>query len=99
MLVGAPWDGPANNRKGDVYECVVAEERNSNCSKVNLGEKYSRRAQLTANRSEAVLSAIPGETAFQNISKNLKNSHLGMTLTPDTPDGFLVCGQRGFVSW
>uniref|UniRef100_A0A8C7YQ79 Integrin, alpha 10 n=1 Tax=Oryzias sinensis TaxID=183150 RepID=A0A8C7YQ79_9TELE len=68
MLVGAPWDGPPNNRRGDVYKCVVGEERNSNCSKVGLGE-----------------------TALQNVSKNLKNSHLGMTLTPDSPDGFLAC--------
>ncbi|TMS11449.1 Integrin alpha-10 [Larimichthys crocea] len=68
MLVGAPWDGPPNNRKGDVYKCIVREEKNSNCSKVNLGE-----------------------TALQNVSKNLRNSHLGMTLTPDSPDGFLAC--------
>ncbi|KAM4600888.1 integrin alpha-10 isoform 1-T1 [Polymixia lowei] len=68
MLVGAPWDGPPNNRRGDVYKCIVGEERNSNCSKVNLGE-----------------------TALQNVSKNLKNSHLGMTLTPNSPDGFLAC--------
>ncbi|KAG5856406.1 hypothetical protein ANANG_G00007630 [Anguilla anguilla] len=68
MLVGAPWDGPANSRKGDIYKCTVAEERSSNCTKVNLGE-----------------------TAFQNVSRNLKNSHLGMTLSPDSPDGFLAC--------
>lgn len=68
MLVGAPWDGPPNNRKGDVYKCTVGEEKNSNCSKVYLGE-----------------------SALQNVSKNLKNSHLGMTLTPDSPDGFLAC--------
>uniref|UniRef100_A0A8C5ET31 VWFA domain-containing protein n=1 Tax=Gouania willdenowi TaxID=441366 RepID=A0A8C5ET31_GOUWI len=68
MLVGAPWDGPPNNRKGDVYRCTVGAERNSSCSKVNLGE-----------------------TALQNVSKNLRNSHLGMTLTPDYPDGFLAC--------
>ncbi|KAL0985217.1 hypothetical protein UPYG_G00154200 [Umbra pygmaea] len=68
MLVGAPWDGPANNRKGDVYKCVVEEERNSNCTKVNLGE-----------------------AAFHNISRNVKNSHLGMTLSPNSPDGFLAC--------
>uniref|UniRef100_A0A672FXE7 Integrin, alpha 10 n=1 Tax=Salarias fasciatus TaxID=181472 RepID=A0A672FXE7_SALFA len=68
MLVGAPWDGPPNNRKGDVYKCIVGEEKNSNCSKVNLGEM-----------------------ALQNVSKNLRNSHLGMTLTPDSPDGFLAC--------
>ncbi|KAM4736482.1 integrin alpha-10 [Anableps anableps] len=68
MLVGAPWDGPPNNKKGDVYKCVVGEEKYSNCSKVNLGE-----------------------TALRNVSKNLRNSHLGMTLTPDSPDGFLAC--------
>uniref|UniRef100_A0A665TRY0 Integrin, alpha 10 n=1 Tax=Echeneis naucrates TaxID=173247 RepID=A0A665TRY0_ECHNA len=68
MLVGAPWDGPPNNRKGDVYKCIVGGEKNSNCQKVNLGE-----------------------TALQNVSKNLRNSHLGMTLTPDSPDGFLAC--------
>ncbi|XP_068998811.1 integrin alpha-10 [Embiotoca jacksoni] len=68
MLVGAPWDGPPNNRKGDVYKCIIGEEKNSNCSKINLGE-----------------------TALQNVSKNLRNSHLGMTITPDSPDGFLAC--------
>uniref|UniRef100_A0A8D3CUU8 Integrin subunit alpha 10 n=1 Tax=Scophthalmus maximus TaxID=52904 RepID=A0A8D3CUU8_SCOMX len=79
MLVGAPWDGPPNNRKGDVYKCIVGEERNSNCSKVNLGE-----------------------TALRNVSKNLRNSHLGMTLTPDSPDGFLVCrtwGEQVIYPW
>uniref|UniRef100_A0A3Q4GDK0 Integrin, alpha 10 n=1 Tax=Neolamprologus brichardi TaxID=32507 RepID=A0A3Q4GDK0_NEOBR len=67
MLVGAPWDGPPNNRKGDVYKCNVGREKNSSCNKVNL------------------------ETALQNVSKNLRNSHLGMTLTPTSPDGFLAC--------
>uniref|UniRef100_A0A4W4FSA9 VWFA domain-containing protein n=1 Tax=Electrophorus electricus TaxID=8005 RepID=A0A4W4FSA9_ELEEL len=65
MLVGAPWDGSPNNRKGDVYKCIVGDEVNSNCSKVNLGKK--------------------------NVSRNLRNSHLGMTLTPDDPNGFLAC--------
>ncbi|KAI5106075.1 integrin alpha-10, partial [Silurus meridionalis] len=68
MLVGAPWDGPPKNRKGDVYKCTVGEELNSNCSKVNLADN-----------------------AFQNVSRNLKNSHLGMTLTPDNQNGFLAC--------
>ncbi|TRZ02592.1 hypothetical protein DNTS_010944, partial [Danionella cerebrum] len=68
ILVGAPWDGPQNTRKGDIYKCLVEEEMNSNCSKVNLGEN-----------------------AFQNVSRNLKNSHLGMTLTPAASDGFLAC--------
>uniref|UniRef100_W5MH20 Integrin subunit alpha 10 n=1 Tax=Lepisosteus oculatus TaxID=7918 RepID=W5MH20_LEPOC len=68
MLVGAPWDGPANNRKGDVYKCIVGQERNSNCTKVNLGE-----------------------VALQNVSRQLRNSHLGMTLSPSRPDGFVAC--------
>ncbi|XP_076826949.1 integrin alpha-10 [Brachyhypopomus gauderio] len=68
MLVGAPWDGSPNNRKGDIYKCIVGVETNSNCSKVNLAE-----------------------SAFQNVSRNLRNSHLGMTLTPDDPNGFLAC--------
>uniref|UniRef100_A0A7N6AV16 VWFA domain-containing protein n=1 Tax=Anabas testudineus TaxID=64144 RepID=A0A7N6AV16_ANATE len=68
LLVGAPWDGPPNNRKGDIFKCVVGDEKSSNCTKVNLGE-----------------------SALQNVSKNLRNSHLGMTLTPNSPDGFLAC--------
>lgn len=39
LLVGAPWDGPPTNRKGDVYKCIVGKERNSECSKMNLGER------------------------------------------------------------
>lgn len=45
--------------------------------------------------------SLSGETALRNVSKNLRNSHLGMTLTPDSPDGFLVCGintgKQGFL--
>uniref|UniRef100_A0A8C7K1R3 Integrin subunit alpha 10 n=1 Tax=Oncorhynchus kisutch TaxID=8019 RepID=A0A8C7K1R3_ONCKI len=70
MLVGAPWDGPSNTRRGDVYKCIVGEERSSNCTKTYLGERQS---------------------TLQNVSRNLKNSHLGMTLSPDSPDGFLAC--------
>uniref|UniRef100_A0A8C2GF60 Integrin, alpha 10 n=1 Tax=Cyprinus carpio TaxID=7962 RepID=A0A8C2GF60_CYPCA len=62
ILVGAPWDGPQNNKKGDIYKCIVGDEINSNC-----------------------------ENAFQNVSRNFKNSHLGMTLTPAASDGFLAC--------
>ncbi|XP_074837530.1 integrin alpha-10 [Carettochelys insculpta] len=38
VLVGAPWDGTADNRKGDVYKCVVGERNNSACAKVNLAD-------------------------------------------------------------
>lgn len=101
MLVGAPWDGPPNNRRGDVYKCIVGEEKNSNCSKVNLGEikwilnesSLPEINQVYMNYSVtcSVCVCVSGETALQNISKNVRNSHLGMTLTPDSPDGFLVC--------
>lgn len=39
LLVGAPWDGSPSNRKGDIYKCSVGKERNSKCSKMNLGER------------------------------------------------------------
>ncbi|XP_053331024.1 integrin alpha-10 [Spea bombifrons] len=38
VLVGAPWDGSAGNRQGDVYRCSVGAQANSTCAKVNLGE-------------------------------------------------------------
>ncbi|KAM8921129.1 integrin alpha-10 [Pelodytes ibericus] len=38
MLVGAPWDGSADNRQGDVYKCTTEGQHNSSCTKVNLGE-------------------------------------------------------------
>uniref|UniRef100_A0A8C7K0P5 Integrin subunit alpha 10 n=1 Tax=Oncorhynchus kisutch TaxID=8019 RepID=A0A8C7K0P5_ONCKI len=41
MLVGAPWDGPSNTRRGDVYKCIVGEERSSNCTKTYLGERQA----------------------------------------------------------
>uniref|UniRef100_A0A8C4ZRH4 Integrin subunit alpha 10 n=1 Tax=Gadus morhua TaxID=8049 RepID=A0A8C4ZRH4_GADMO len=50
MLVGAPWDGPSNNRRGDVYKCVVGEERTSNCSKMNLGTSSSMCSPETLHR-------------------------------------------------
>lgn len=37
MLVGAPWDGTTENRKGDVYKCIVGARSNSSCAKVNIG--------------------------------------------------------------
>uniref|UniRef100_A0A8B9PKI9 Integrin subunit alpha 10 n=1 Tax=Apteryx owenii TaxID=8824 RepID=A0A8B9PKI9_APTOW len=36
LLVGAPWDGPAGDRRGDVYKCLVGPP-NSTCTKANLG--------------------------------------------------------------
>lgn len=108
MLVGAPWDGPPNNRKGDVYKCSVGREKNSSCNKVNLGERNYELKKICSKQFmfgfvTSMLRCLSrsGETALQNVSKNLRNSHLGMTLTPTSPDGFLVCGintaKRGFL--
>lgn len=98
MLVGAPWDGPPNNRKGDVYKCMVGEQLNSNCSKVNLGEKMTNqtihicimRNMMRICMYMNIIRLCTADNAFQNVSRNLKNSHLGMTLTPDESSGFLV---------
>uniref|UniRef100_A0A452HEK5 VWFA domain-containing protein n=1 Tax=Gopherus agassizii TaxID=38772 RepID=A0A452HEK5_9SAUR len=42
MLVGAPWDGTADNRKGDVYKCIMGARNTSACAKVNLGDMALR---------------------------------------------------------
>uniref|UniRef100_A0A8B9SZS9 Integrin subunit alpha 10 n=1 Tax=Anas platyrhynchos TaxID=8839 RepID=A0A8B9SZS9_ANAPL len=36
LLVGAPWDGPEGDRRGDVYKCHVGSP-NATCDKANLG--------------------------------------------------------------
>ncbi|XP_054994069.1 integrin alpha-10 isoform X2 [Sorex araneus] len=38
MLVGAPWDGPSGNRRGDVYRCPVGGAHNAPCVKGHLGD-------------------------------------------------------------
>uniref|UniRef100_A0A8C5VBT9 Integrin subunit alpha 10 n=1 Tax=Microcebus murinus TaxID=30608 RepID=A0A8C5VBT9_MICMU len=38
MLVGAPWDGPSGDRRGDVYRCPVGEPHNAPCAKGHLGD-------------------------------------------------------------
>lgn len=38
LLVGSPWSGTPNNRKGDVYKCEIAGP-GSNCEKLNLQSK------------------------------------------------------------
>lgn len=58
MLVGAPWDGPPNNRKGDVYRCIVGGEKNSNCSKVNLGERNKYLNQTLTTRFGYMLACF-----------------------------------------
>ncbi|XP_004480551.1 integrin alpha-10 isoform X2 [Dasypus novemcinctus] len=38
MLVGAPWDGPSGDRRGDVYRCPVGGPPNVPCAKSHLGD-------------------------------------------------------------
>ncbi|XP_035135348.3 integrin alpha-10 isoform X2 [Callithrix jacchus] len=38
MLVGAPWDGPSGDRRGDVYRCPVRGAHNAPCAKGHLGD-------------------------------------------------------------
>ncbi|XP_030043509.1 integrin alpha-10 [Microcaecilia unicolor] len=68
MLVGAPWDGTADNRQGDVYRCTLEIEKNNTCTKVGLGE-----------------------TALQNVSRQITNMHFGMTLMDSEKEGFVAC--------
>ena len=39
MLVGAPWDGPSGDRRGDVYHCPVEGSHNAPWAKGHLGKK------------------------------------------------------------
>ncbi|XP_021121470.1 integrin alpha-10 isoform X2 [Heterocephalus glaber] len=38
MLVGAPWDGPSHDRRGDVYRCPIDSPHSAPCAKSNLGD-------------------------------------------------------------
>ena len=38
MLVGAPWDGPSGDRRGDVYRCPIGGSRSAACAKGHLGD-------------------------------------------------------------
>ncbi|XP_055459790.1 integrin alpha-10 [Psammomys obesus] len=38
MLVGAPWDGPSGDRRGDVYRCPIGGSHNTPCAKGHLGD-------------------------------------------------------------
>ncbi|XP_051901554.1 integrin alpha-10 [Pristis pectinata] len=38
LLVSAPWDGNAKNKKGDIYRCNVSNRKSTNCLKLNSGE-------------------------------------------------------------
>lgn len=38
MLVGAPWDGPSGDRRGDVYRCPIGGAHSAPCAKSHLGK-------------------------------------------------------------
>ncbi|XP_075835177.1 integrin alpha-10 isoform X1 [Microtus pennsylvanicus] len=38
MLVGAPWDGPSGDRRGDVYRCSIGGSYDAPCAKGHLGD-------------------------------------------------------------
>ncbi|XP_036199150.1 integrin alpha-10 isoform X1 [Myotis myotis] len=38
ILVGAPWDGPSGDRRGDIYRCPIGRSHNASCVKVHLGD-------------------------------------------------------------
>ncbi|XP_069796701.1 integrin alpha-10 [Narcine bancroftii] len=39
LLVSAPWDGSAKNKKGDIYRCNVSNRKSTSCTKLNSGEE------------------------------------------------------------
>ncbi|XP_063002172.1 integrin alpha-10 [Elgaria multicarinata webbii] len=70
MLVGAPWDGTEDDRKGDVYKCIVGEKNNSTCAKVNIGDMALRNNSkqiknmhfgmtLVANKDDGFVACAP----------------------------------------
>uniref|UniRef100_A0A3Q1KCF9 VWFA domain-containing protein n=1 Tax=Anabas testudineus TaxID=64144 RepID=A0A3Q1KCF9_ANATE len=48
LLVGAPWSGYSQNRKGDIYKCPVSGSRNT-CDKLNLQDSLSIPAVKNVN--------------------------------------------------
>ncbi|XP_054847535.1 integrin alpha-10 isoform X2 [Eublepharis macularius] len=70
MLVGAPWDGTADDRKGDIYKCIVGTRNNSTCTKVNIGDMALRNSSkqiknmhfgmtLVANKDDGFVACAP----------------------------------------
>ncbi|XP_077182786.1 integrin alpha-10 [Paroedura picta] len=70
MLVGAPWDGTADDRKGDIYKCIVGARNNSACTKVNIGDMALRNSSrqiknmhfgmtLVANKDDGFVACAP----------------------------------------
>ncbi|NXA57266.1 ITA10 protein, partial [Nothocercus julius] len=59
LLVGAPWDGPAGDHRGDIYKCLVGPP-NSTCTKVNLGDAALRRAPLPAKNTHFGMTLLHG---------------------------------------
>ncbi|XP_059395525.1 integrin alpha-2 isoform X1 [Carassius carassius] len=41
LLVGSPWSGYPQNRKGDIYKCDISASRTLPCQKLNLADSIS----------------------------------------------------------
>ncbi|XP_062454120.1 integrin alpha-10 isoform X1 [Rhea pennata] len=59
LLVGAPWDGPAGDRRGDVYKCLVGAA-NGTCAKANLGDAALQRVPLPAKNMHFGMTLLEG---------------------------------------
>uniref|UniRef100_A0A672NP86 Integrin alpha-2-like n=1 Tax=Sinocyclocheilus grahami TaxID=75366 RepID=A0A672NP86_SINGR len=40
LLVGSPWSGYPQNRKGNLYKCDISASRRATCQKLNLAGKF-----------------------------------------------------------
>ncbi|XP_059574021.1 integrin alpha-10 [Alligator mississippiensis] len=69
LLVGAPWEGTADDRRGDVYKCAMGS-RNRSCSQVHLGDTALRNVSkqiknmhfgmtLVDNKGEGFVACAP----------------------------------------
>lgn len=41
LLVGSPWSGYPENRKGDLYKCDISASRGATCQKLNFADSIS----------------------------------------------------------
>uniref|UniRef100_A0AAX7V167 VWFA domain-containing protein n=1 Tax=Astatotilapia calliptera TaxID=8154 RepID=A0AAX7V167_ASTCA len=66
LLVGAPWSGYSQNRKGDIYKCPITGSKNS-CDKLNLQDSVNvpEVKNVNANMSLGLtLTRTPGDNGL-----------------------------------
>uniref|UniRef100_A0A669DYP0 Integrin subunit alpha 2 n=1 Tax=Oreochromis niloticus TaxID=8128 RepID=A0A669DYP0_ORENI len=66
LLVGAPWSGYSQNRKGDIYKCPITGS-NNRCDKLNLQDSVNvpEVKNVNANMSLGLtLTRTPGENGL-----------------------------------